>query len=140
MEPRHADKISAWWLAAPLELKAGETVRYRGATILRQAGSYGELFLTTRRLAWIRRRFGPPFMRKLLKVPLSEIEGWSIERAPWWMGWGIVGSVRRAIRVRTTSGAFDLIPVYSSEGADDWAAALGDVMADAGLASRGPRK
>ena len=119
-----------------MELEAGETVRYRGATILRQAGSYGELFLTTRRLVWIRRRFGPPFMRKLLKVPLSEIEGWSIERAPWWMGWGIVGSVRRAIRVRTTSGAFDLIPVYSSADADEWAEALDNVTTDAGIVRR----
>jgi hypothetical protein len=79
-------------------------------------------------------------VRKLLEVPLSDIESWSVERAPWWRGAGFVGSRRRMVRVRTTSRTFDLLPVYSGDDADDWAEALENVMAGAGLPLRGARK
>jgi len=135
-----AETIGGWWLASSVELEDGETVRYRGQIILRQSQTYGELFLTTRRLVWIRWRFAFPFVRKLLEVPLSDIESWSVERAPWWRGAGFVGSRRHMVRVRTTSRTFDLLPVYSGDDADDWAEALDEVMTEAGLASRGGRK
>ena len=122
-----------------MELEEGETVRYRGPVILRQAGTPGELFLTTRRLVWIRGRIALPFIRKLSEVPLGEIEGWSIEPAPWWIGWRIRWRVRRMLRLRTRAGVLDLIPVYSAKDAGDWVEALENVMAEAG-ATRGARE
>jgi hypothetical protein len=139
-----AETIGGWWLASSVELEDGETVRYRSGMMLRQRGEItgvpGELLLTSSRLVWIRRGFALPFVRRLLKVPLGRIEGWSVERVPWWIRWSMLWSIRRMVRVRTTSEVFDLIPVDSSEGANEWAEALDNVMTDAGMARRGSRK
>ncbi len=128
MRPRHAGKISELALAASVELEEGESVRYRGPIILRQAGVRGELSLTSNRLIWIRHRIVLPFIRKLAEVPLGDVEGWSIEPAPWWIGWRIRWRVRRMVRLRTRSGVLDLIPEYSADDAQDWAKALEEVF------------
>jgi len=139
-----AETIGGWWLASSVELEEGETVRYRSAIMPRQRGEItgvpGELLLTSNRLVWIRRGLTLPFVRRLLEVPLGDIEGWSVERVPWWIRWRMLWSIRRMVRVRTTSEVFDLIPVDSSADADDWVEALENVIAGAGLASRGPRR
>lgn len=106
--------------------------------MLRQAWSYGDLFLTTKRLVWIRQRFAFPFARKLLEIPLVDIVGWSTESAPWWKRWRLIRSIDRMVRLRTTSGTFQFIPMYSGKDADDWVEALETVMAEARRAPRGP--
>jgi hypothetical protein len=132
MEPRHADKIGGWWLATSLELEEGENISYRGLIILRQSGTYGELFLTTKRLVWIRQRFALPWMRRLVEVPLGDIEGWSIEPVPWWW-FQRFGRRRRTVRIRTASRTYDFITVWTREDAEEWAEALKNVMAGAGI-------
>ncbi len=130
MEPRHADKIGGWWwLATSVELEKDEAICYRGYVILKQSGTYGELFLTTVRLVWIRQRFALPWMCRLVKVPLDDIEGWSIEAAPWW--W--FSRRWRTIRIRAASRTYDFITVWTREDADEWAEALENVMAGAGV-------
>lgn len=123
----------------PVELDEDEFVPYRGDILLRGM-AWGELFLTTKRLIWLRSTIFPlPFGPKLVVVPLSEIESWSIEPVPWWwLDWW--WRKRRAIRVRTASETYDFVTAWTREDADDWAEALENVMAGAGLASQGARK
>ena len=116
-----------------LELDEGEFVPYRGYVWLR-AGRLsrimGELFLTTKRLIWLRSTiFGLPLGAKLVELPLSDVEGWSIEAAPWrWLSrrW-------RTVRIRAASRTYDFITMWYREDADEWAEALKNVMADAGM-------
>ena len=97
----------------------------------------GEMFLTTKRLIWLRSTiWALPLGLKLVEVPLSDMAGWSIERAPWWWRSRRPGIVR----IRTASETHDFCTVWAREDADEWAEALENVMADAGLASRGARK
>ncbi len=124
-------RIDEWWRAASVELDEDERVRYRGQ-ILRGTLAWGELFLTTKRLIWIRTRIALPLGRKLIEVPLSDIESWSIERAPWWMlhWWG---RRRGIVRIRTAFERFDFVTAWTREDADEWAEALENVMAGAGI-------
>ena len=124
--------------AVSVELDEDEFVPYRGYILLRGM-AWGELFLTTKRLIWIRSTiFALPFGPKLVVVPLSDIEGWSIEPVPWW--WFDWWRKRRAIRVRTASGTYNFVTAWTREDADEWAKALDNVMTGAGLAQRGARK
>ncbi len=113
-----------------MELTEDEFVPYRGYIRLRGT-AWGELFLTTKRLIWIRTRIALPLGRKLIEVPLCDIESWSIERAPWWMlhWWG---RRRGIVRIRTTFETFDFVTAMTDEDADEWAEALENVMAGAG--------
>ena len=124
--------------AASVELDDDEFVPYRGDIQLRGM-AWGEQFLTTKRLIWLRKKISLPLGPKLVVVPLSEIEGWSIEPVPWWwLDWW--WRKRRAIRVRTASETYDFVTAWTREDADEWAEALDNVMTGAGLAQRGARK
>ena len=122
--------------AASVQLDEDEFVPYRGYVWLRTgrlSWMMGELFLTTKRLIWLRSTiFGLPLGPKVVQVPLSDMEGWSIERAPWWWRsrrW-------RIVRIRTASETHDFITVWAREDADEWAEALDNVTTDAGIARR----
>ena len=125
--------------AVSLELDEDEFVPYRGYIGLRGTPAWGELFLTTKRLIWIRMKIALPLGRKLVVIPLGDIQGWSIEPVPWWW-FERLGRRRRMIRVRASSGAYDFVTAWTREDADDWVEALENVMAGAGLASRGARR
>jgi len=125
--------------AVSLELDEDEFVPYRGYMGLRGTPAWGELFLTTKRLIWIRMKIALPLGQKLVVIPLGDIQGWSIEPVPWW--WlERLGRRRRMIRVRASSGTYAFVTAWTREDADDWAEALETVMEDAGLASHGARK
>ena len=119
--------------AASVQLDEDEFVPYRGHVWLRRgrlSWTMGEMFLTTKRLIWLRTGF--PLGPKVLEVPLSDIEGWSIEQAPWWWRsrrW-------RIVRIRTASETHDFLTVWAREDADEWAEALDNVTTDAGIVRR----
>ncbi len=133
MGTQSSGRIGNYRHAASVPLDEDEFVPNRGYVWLR-AGRLswimGELFLTTKRLIWIRSTiFGLPLGRKLVEVPLSEIEGWSIEAAPWrWLSrrW-------RTVRIRAASRTYDFITMWYREDADEWAEALENVMVGAGI-------
>jgi len=132
-----AARVGDYRHAASVQLDEDEFLPYRGYVWLRGrrlAWIMGGLFLTTKRLIWL--RTGLPLGPKVVEVPLSDIEGWSLERVPWWWRsrrWGIV-------RIRKASETHDFMNVWAREDADEWAEAFETVMEDAGLASRGARK
>ncbi len=131
-----AARVGDYRHAASVPLDEDEFVPYRGYVWLR-AGRLswimGELFLTTKRLIWLRSTiFGLPLGAKLVELPLSDIEGWSIEAAPWW--W--LSRRWRTIRIRAASRTYDFITVWTREDADEWAEALKNVMAEARIAAR----
>ena len=133
MESRGAGRIGNYRHAASVPLDEDEFVPYRGYVWLRAgrlSWNVGELFLTTKRLIWLRSTIlGLPFGAKLVELPLSDIEGWSIEAAPWsWLSrrW-------RTVRIRAPFKTYDFITVWTREDADDWAEALENVMAGAGI-------
>jgi hypothetical protein len=133
MESRGAGRIGNYRHAASVPLDEDEFVPYRGYVWLR-AGRLswimGELFLTTKRLIWLRSTiFGLPLGVKLVELPLSDIEGWSIEAAQWW--W--LSRRSRTVRIRTASRTYDFVTVWYREDADEWAEALENVMVGAGI-------
>ena len=134
MKPRQTDRVGDRWLAGSVELEDGETIRYRTDMMLRQRGEItgvlGELLLTNSRLVWMRRGVALPFVRRLLKVPLGRIGGWSIERSRW------LGRSRGTVRVHTASETIDIITIWTQEDAEEWTEALADVVAEAGIATR----
>ena len=130
-----ASRIGDYRHATSVPLDPDEYISYRGFLFLRGTPAWGDLFLTTKRLVWIRQRLALPFGRKVVSVPLSEIEGWSIERPRWW-GWGFWPSVWPILRVRTTSERLDFMIPWRSIEAEEWAEALEDVMVAAGYATR----
>ena len=117
-----AGKIHEWWMTTPVELQPGEEVRYEGPIFLRTRwpfpASYGHLFLTTKRLIWIRYRLRLPRVRDV-DLPLRCIETWTIEPAPWWWGYA-----RRSLRIRIASATFEFLPRYGNHDAEEWAKAL----------------
>ncbi len=120
---------------AAVELDEDERVSYRGQILLRGTLARGELFLTTKRLIWLRMKIALPFGPKLVVVPLSDIEGWSMEPVPWW--WFNWWRKRRTIRVRAASETYDFVTAWAREDANDWAEALETVLAEAGIEPRG---
>ena len=138
MESQDIQRVGGYWYAATVELETDEFVPYRGYILLRGTPAWGELFLTTKRLIWIRMKIALPFGRKLVEVRLNDIENWSIERAPLWMlhWWG---RRRGIVRIRTALETFDLMTAWTREDADEWADALETVMAEAGITVRDVR-
>ncbi len=127
-----AARVGDYRHAVSVELDEDEFVPYRGHIFLRGTPAWGELFLTTKRLIWLRGKIALPLGRKLVVVPLGYIQGWSIEPVPWW--WlERLGRRRRMIRIRTSSGTYDLVTAWTREDADDWAEALKNVMVGAGI-------
>ncbi len=132
MEPRQTGNVTEWRHAVSVKLDKDEFLPYRGQLFLRGTPSWGELFLTTKRLIWIRMRIGLPFGRKLVEVPLSDIESWSIEPVPWW-SFRRFGRRRMLIRIRTISDTYDVVTTRTREDADEWVEALDNVMTGAGI-------
>ncbi len=128
-----AARVGDYRHAVSVELDEDEFVPYRGYVQLR-AGRIswimGELFLTTKRLIWLRSTiFSLPLGAKLVELPLSDIEGWSIREAPWW--W--LSRRRRTVRIRAASRTYDFITVWTREDAEEWGEALKNVMVGAGI-------
>ena len=122
------------WHAASVPLDEDEFLAYRGYMILGWLG--GDLFLTTKRLIWIRIWSPVPFRRKLVEVPLSDIESWTVERGPRWARFDWLRPGRRTLRVRTRRETLDFVTWWGGEDAEEWAEALEDVMVAAGYATR----
>jgi len=123
-------------------LEPGESVRYEGSVFLRVRrpwfAALGRLFLTTKRLIWVRYRWTLPREADVY-LPLAGIEGWEIKPTPWWWRWRWLKVIRRSLEIRTASKTLEFLPRYASEDADEWAEALDEVMTEAGLASQGAR-
>lgn len=127
MESQDAKRLGGYWHAVSLELDEDEFVPYRGYIFLRGTPAWGELFLTTKRLLWLRMKISLPLGRKFVVIPLGDIQGWSIEPVPWW--WlERLGRRRRMIRLRTSSETYDFVTVWTREDADDWVRALETVQ------------
>jgi hypothetical protein len=139
MGPRVVRKTDERGMTVPVQLEPDESVRYEGSIFLRVRWPWlaasGRLFLTTKRLIWVRHRLTLPKVADVY-VSLAEIEGWEIEPTPWWWGWRWLRPIRRSIRTRTASKTLELVPRYTSEDADEWANALEAVTAEAGIAVR----
>lgn len=138
MTERVVRKVDEWGAIVPVRLDTDEQIRYEGSIFLRSPPSwfpsYGRLFLTTKRLIWIRYRWTLPLVTDVY-LPLARIQGWEIRPTPWWWRWRpLFRAINRSIRVRTSSKTLEFLPRYTSEDADEWADALKTVLTEATVA------
>jgi len=89
---------------------------------------YGTLFLTTGRLIWMRWRLSPPFARRIMEVPLEDIERFVMRRR-WWMRPITVLQIDRRSQTRVLRFA----PLWGRPEAEDWIAVMEQIAESANI-------